>query len=556
MFGVLMRWLDAGYQSPPRQGVGFKLSAEELERRENPADFWWAPVNGLSATTANNWMMGPNTPYARWTTLPDYDDHLYFQSSNGGDYDCNIPLWAIPGGESPPPPPPPGAPDFAGLHTVNGYTKTVNIQRSPKIGTVELTSGTIAQSDPAQITLGNGGGTISVSSLFTWTGGNLNSGSSAPYLGYLNLLPAAVGNVTPTAEEATTTGTVNLGSSIILLSDTTTQTGSTLSLNEGYYNFNCQVDVQVRDWSTLKIKAPVPKPARPNGKITLHQGDVKKDLTKDMKENGVFTNDPEGTITIDTDGKRNFTTNEQAPVEFTADVPKLTNFGKVVISDLVKVSFIPSPGKDGLGGGLEQKMWKQPNGFFTGGQKLSIEAGCEIDCQGKTNILLDGLGFLFLTERKDSVGVPLAEQGDILISAMGADEGVRIKQPVTMRHVDGKVAIPLKINGTFYCDGSIEMYAARDTVGTYGVSDKITVKKQIVFGNDADLKVSWLGTGAGSAFGNSWTLVFSEYVDPNGLNAAITGLPTFIPPDATAPDLPVMYRTPDDTELHMDGPSS
>lgn len=539
-----------------------RLGLEGLEARENPSRLlYWDPQTAdHSANTAANWHVGSFTgPRANavgqpmWVA-PGSDDHLYFVSNNTAG--CVISIAAVAGGDEGGPPPS-SVGSFAGVHLLSGYTGTVDFHESAYVGTFELASGTVAQSDPTQIALGYGGGQISVTSTFTWTGGNLNSGSNCPYLGYFNLLPGAVGTATPTADAATVDGAVDVGSTITLLGDDTTQTGSTLTLGEGSYTFNSQVDLEVKGWSHLKINAPVLPPGkRPDGKIELTQNGEKKDLTQSAKENGVVVVDTKAVCTIDTGGARNYSNRLLAPVEFNGVVPKVTNYGTLAISDYVKVQFIPSTGETGAGGGLVQKLWPVGNGTFIGNQKFSIEAGCEIECQGSTSVDLDGFGDFNLTERTNAEGVPLAEQDEIVITAMGAAKGLYVHRNITMKHVNGNAAIPVYIKGTFYCDGWIEMYAGRDTVTRYGQSDLIKVKKQVVFGLNAEIDVSWLAGGSGSAVGNTWTLMYSEFEDLIDHKAAINREPAYTLPSESSVSPVYFYRNLDNTKLLMDCPSA
>lgn len=469
-----------------------KLAAERLESREVPAAFWWAPpsAGNLQATTANNWMMGPNTPYARWSTLPDWDDHLLFQSSNGGDYDCNVPLWATPGGEEGGPPA--GSPDFAGIHIADNYSKTVNLQRSPTVGTVELASanGKIAQNDPGTAAQGSGG-TLTIKTLLTWTAGTLNNGSLP---GVVTLAATATGLAAPADGSE-----VKLGSTLKLLGNTTNQTGSTLELNDGTFTLtNNQVGFHLMAGSLLGVAcgAPATTEYTTPGEINI----------KDNSDSG----NTASKIFIDEGATANIYKKDSSA----RGVPKLTlkgnnplilNSGTLKINKGAQVQFTPTgtfagQPATGIGHGLRQT---------NAAAVTEISAGSKVICGKKTSVditkgklkLLDSSA---VTQRDD-------EQDNITIDSPDTDKAtatLNIGEAAEMLHASNtKGLLKLEVNGNFAVYGTVTMVVSHianknDTIECNGIVD---------FYPDSHLDVWWYQETGDSLVPNTWVLITSTY---------------------------------------------
>jgi hypothetical protein len=231
-----------------------RLTAERLESREVPANYYWAPPSSsdLLASTAGNWRTGPTTPYTTYTVAPDADDHLYFQA-NASNADCVVASAAGAGGEG-------GGPSwsgsqFAGMHLLAAYEGTVELRRDVAVGTLDLAApdAAIWQNDPATVSQGDAG-TLTVTAALTWTAGTLNSGSVP---GTVALAATATGLAAPLDGVS-----VSLGSKVQLLGNSTTQTGSTLEVQDGTFNLtNSQVGFEVASFAALEfaLGAPVPR---------------------------------------------------------------------------------------------------------------------------------------------------------------------------------------------------------------------------------------------------------------------------------------------------------
>jgi hypothetical protein len=498
-----------------------RLKAEVLESREVPAAFWWAPnPSNPVATVASNWRQGDGTLAAQWNRLPGYADDLYFQQRTTseeveiGNFDCNIPLWAVAGGEEGGPPA--GSPDFAGLHLVNGYSKTVNLQRSPTVGTLEMASasGKIAQNDPATASQGSGG-TLTISSSLSWTGGSLNYGPLSSLVGTINLAATATGVAAPTND-----GTVSLGSNLKLLGNTATQTGSTLTMQDGRYDLYRGVNLHATRYCNLNL-APV-----------NFLGATK--IIIDGKE---ATQDEKGTIEVDPDSRcvikpasRPANNNKWAEVALTGTSPIFRNKGWTFIEDHTQLQIHPTAGQN-------SGYYEQTSDLGEEAKALTrLEGGSMIDCTGLGKLNAGHVniyaGRLAHTFEPDSSGEPKASQR---AAEIVAPDTTTI--PALYVGASGKVTTTrctvfctLKVTGEIKCLGDIELFLDRTALR----SDEIRATKVITFAANQGTKLTlaWLDASAGPPIAqvnqqqtNVYIVLHSDHVQ--------TGINT--PPSVTYP---------------------
>jgi hypothetical protein len=535
MAQAVCQWVGDGPRlASPRLGV------QLLEARDCPAAYYWSPINGLGTGQPDNWLMGQGLPALRHTYPPNGDDHLYFGPGwSGGNSDAYlrpsegaVPLEF---------PPPVTELNFAGVHLLVGYTYRVTNQTGDLlVGTFNMHGGSLRQADselmdrtdpPAEWPIdwveGPGVTALTVDSTFYWTGGTINDGDLA---GELNLAPGATGLAEP-SEASPINWTVELGSRITLMSDNSTQSGSTLQSFEGIYNLKNGANFVITDRSSMHIKAPVPKPTHTDARVLFNADPV----THTVQSTGMIEAEG-GELIIECDQQPR-TSSLPALVQFKAAVPKLLNTnGTVKIRDNSVVQFTPSEG-DGDGGGIRH------DGFS--GPVTQIEAGCKVIGEQKTNVRID-CGSLELTALLNEQFEPVAVQPQIVISAPNADRALDVVSKLG-RPEGRTVTVGLKVEGVFGAAGELQFWADR----TRGDADLITVTKRVIW-DGAEIDAQWFASAGSSATApTEWDLirVTSQAV---GDKIEIDGLPVFDPPSPAADFVPTLFLSSNEKKLGME----
>lgn len=517
-----------------------RLNLEPLETRDNPAGYWWLPGanSDFLSTTAGNWSAGPGgVPYAIHTEAPNWDDDLYFQGDLTQAW-CTIPETGTPTnpygvafnsinllfGEplepepgpigSPPPPPVPG----------DAYWGTVTLADSFAVRDLVVDCGYINQADPTTLALSTAAhaGTLTVTTALDWTGGTLNSNTTA---GYIDLAPGSISTAEPSFTNPGINGTVFLGSTLTLkgTEPNLPGLGSTLNVLSGTYKLlRDGADFVVGSGSTINME-PVPKPPQDPpttpGLIRI-DGENK---TKHAKRGGLEVEDG-GTAIVKAKDRpaNNF---DSALVDFTGTVSKLDNAGTVILKDYAWMRFTHTDEEmPALGGFIQANEESNP---INPKEKLLLEAGSKITCRERAAVqILNGV--LEMTEKRDSAGDLLETQPDVeIVGSNHADVqyALWIEMNTRLRAGAGRsIPIKLAIWGKLQWSGDIELYADH----TAYRSDEVVVSNRILVDNeqrpfgqgkpDPKLKVAWFNAAQGEPVTglSAWDLVVSNFVQPPG----------------------------------------
>jgi hypothetical protein len=514
-------------RSPPQQTF-VRLTLESLERRDNPADHGWTPVDGIYSINPVNWLKGPGIPYARYTVYeyaPRAGDNLYFSGALS-NADCIIPP-ATQGQPMPPPPPPPYGPPsppppppahvgdvFNRITSQDGYAGSVEAGRDLQVNILEWGSGYLAQKNTTDLYSSNNthAGDFTVSGELLWTGGGINAGPRAVVVngfivpGKVNLAPGATGLAEPTDG-----GTVDLGSNFTLQGDESNQIGSSFEMNNGTYNMLRGV-IRVAAPSLLTL-APVPKGLGKPIDGIIKNTKVEKPETD---EDGQVLIDSGGTATVKPKLRGNST--NQAEVKFEGKSPGMRNFGRVDIVDKTQMLIIPV-------GQTAHGLYEQNDDDAV----TSLEAGCGIIGLGNSNVQF-GRGVLEMVERRNSAGVPEGDQPAIFIRADEEFAGFSLQSNAKIKRQEGpKVPLLLDVTGKFLFYGTAELYSDR----TEELNDRIVASDKIITGDDTKVAMFWINPNAQSVSTHPWTLLVSFY---GGAGDPISSEPTFLePPGETIP---------------------
>jgi hypothetical protein len=470
---------------PPSRIFG-RLNLEHLEARDVPAAYYWSPTTPQMLTSqADNWLVGPGTPYAPATEAPNSDDHLYFGWDVEGDEDAYV---GPASGAIPVDPPPPTVDTFAGVHLLAGYTQRVTFLTSVRVGDFSIASGAIRQADTQLIPGGLGGappppgssGTQSVTSLtvtseFGWTGGTINDGD---LLGDLILAPGAVG-----VAEPTNAGTVTLGSDITLGGDEDTDTGSTLDFSPGTFNLLLDAGVIVESHSHCRHL------------LKLGQAVVVKKGANDLvfEEKGTYTVKQGGTLSfiLDPETPRPANNTELAVYDGTQDdgVSIRSEGGDVKLSNLVKVKLGGELTYDINGDEYTATVLQTGDAQAgVGAGDLSIESGSHIVT--KSGVAAYG-GNIFITARKNGgQALPLADQPSAVIETTTANgTALRLSGTAKLDFIDNPAFRTLEIDGKFDWWGQGTVVVRIDSGATTD-ADFIHVTGDVSVGDNAKVETS------------------------------------------------------------------
>jgi hypothetical protein len=366
---------------------------------------------------------------------------------------------------------------------------------------------------------GPGATALTVDFAFNWTGGTINDGDLA---GQLNLAPGATGLAEPVNG-----GTVGLGSTITLLGNGSTQTGSTLELRDGTYSV-LRGHFEVEKHSTL-INAPVPAAAGTGVSIKPDGTDAER------TEDGSIVN--EGTVIFTSRGRNQSTV--PAPMTMKGPGRRVTNTGSGVVRIesffklTLEITEIPD---EDVVTAYRQYLPDEHQPCVTW-----LEAGSQIVSEQNAQVRI---------EEGDLNIVPVFNGG---VPYQGVDQVAKITMGVpngTPALVIGRTVVPsiilgdpplvwiarinfpqtdaaftvLDVNGRIDCAGDLSMGLSRSTANA---SDFIKAR-EMIFGGDTKV---WLEWQCGSLLGNPvgenamWDLV--RVTENDGVNLT----PGLEPPD-------------------------
>jgi hypothetical protein len=473
----------------------FRPQLERLGDRINPADnVWLGPID--SFTTANYWSL---------QRLPLPDDTLVFRAPASGQ--GNPPLPPTPGSTAsvtfasltPPPPYAPETKDtYAGVRIEGGYTGTLTIPFDLKFGGYTQECGNT--STP--------GTNVTVTSTFSWTGGNLNTSSTAGEY----RIQTPLGVIDPNGNM------VGTGSTIAIQKNAASQLGSSLQVKPGTIDLTNVVQIIVDDACRINLNPAPKKPSDPPtipGEIVLNSNPATPD------EDGTVYVRRGGYCEIKADSRPPANT-DLARVTFSGSSAQLRNDGIVYVQDRAWLKFAPAAGTTG---GI-----RQTDGLAPIPPRMSIQAGCVITCTGQANVRIL-VGTLKLEELWAS-GQPVANQPAVTIEAACNTPAVTIGANAILTREDPTPQVPVKLNikgaatVSLQCDGTLELYAKKSEY----LNDKITTDGRVVFGSAAKIGMKWFNNNESFPVYDPppWTLIESTYVDLGGVLTAISGNPTFI----------------------------
>ena len=492
-----------------------------LENRDNPANNYWMG-NSADFTDAANWTDG----------RPTSDDQLFFVGSYGG----------IPPGSGLPPLPT-GNPNtsttfvagpysghyfpnsYAGIHLISGYAATLGIDFDITFGDYEHAGG--ATNTPNR--------NVTITGQFNWTGGTVNSSA---YAGEYRLQSGLLGTANPAGN------TVSLGSAFRIMQNVNTLLGSTLQMFRGTYNLTNGYGFEVESGGLLNLN-PVPK----EGVVSPPPPTTKSEITINGQQNPPNN---KGRVTVKQGGMcvvkpvERTTENKDwdAEVEFVGETPRLLNFDAVSITDRSVLKFIPTEGdNEGQNGGYIQNSFGINPVIRT-----LIEAGCTLDCGGKTKVEIND-GVFELTERRSN-GQPEATQPDITVKSEAAPVAVFIDTDATLRHKGSDtlllVPLTLKINSStvaLKCFGTLELYAHKSDYA----SDQIEAVGEVLFGvgTNSTVRMKWFVDNISNpGYADYWVLVKST-------GDEITNTPAFDPPPMDFPEYLIPGVSPDKKQFRV-----
>ncbi len=496
-----------------------------------PANYVWAPPAGMlgmppppppSFTTLTNWRVGVGpTDFA--TELPNGDDHLYFiggiSSAN-----CTIPdqtptaptnafagihlnfgLEAVPTEIGSPPPPPANVP----------YSGTVTVADSLAVGELDVDCGAIAQADPNAPT--GTAGTLTVNGHLDWTGGTLNSSTTA---GTIALASGATGVAEPSFTNPGINAAVDLGSVLTTLGD------STLTLKSGTYNLSVEASF-VASGSSLITLNPVPKPnptSEPlNGDIYINdkpgvRGAGGMVLVEECASAVFESEDPEASST------------DPLRVIFSGKSPGIENWGNVTVAGHTEVVLKP------VGSTTGQFAQKGEYAY------TMLEPGAQITCQQESQVNIEK-GRLLLVDKEGASG---SQPDAYITNTTEATALVLGEEAVIRRPATSSFAYHLQVKGGFDFQGRVELLADPTNENK---ADRITAWKQIVVGTTATVAMRWFDvTGTPVDINDEWILLksYAGGADP------ISALPQFDAPGVSnGITLLVGERNSDNSRFHV-----
>lgn len=426
-----------------------------------PAAFYFSPAGqNLLSTNPVNFLLdsplgvraSPNSP------PPGPNDHIYLRATTSGNANMIVPLGQttvppLPDGTLTTPPPPN---TYAGIHLIDSYVGTVELEKSVAIGAIEMKSpGSIWQHDTTSPLYA---GTLWVTSSLDWTAGTLNSGTVG---GTVALAATAVGTAEPSAAA---NYTVTLGSTLRLLG-TSEGVGSTLNMLGGTFNV-VRGSIIAGAFSTLFLIAQKQQASDPKATLKIDGvNNNKAEVIVDPKSEAVAT-----------------TTRQPGEVETLSDIKvtgnkggKFTNHGTTKINNLTEL--------------IIQSSQQDENGSFTQDKKAAtdpdpvtrLEAGSQITC-GAPDVGLCNVQAGKLEVVNRVVGYSTTHvQAEITAKWLAIEDGATLLMP-------GTIFTILKVNGKFLYAGVVQL-----SIGsTVDQSDKIVVTKDIeITKTTAKLLLPW-----------------------------------------------------------------
>ncbi len=317
---------------------------------------------------------------------------------------------------------------------------------------------------------------MTITSTFSWTGGNLNTSSTAGEY----RIQTPLGVMDPNG------GTVSTGSTLKIMKNVASQLGSTVDMFEGVYDLLGGGGFVVGDGGTLQIKArylPNPSKIEINDDRAFPNGDGQLTVEKGAMaiiQRGDFI---PGYIA--------------SPVWFYGETPKLTNNGTVKVLGTAEVRFATKGEATGEGGGFHQV---NPGNATP---ETVLQAGCEIKFDGKTHMWIED-GNLRLAEDSEVSG----DQPAIEIEAPDADYALKLDLFCGMTRTDDPTkAVRLEVTGSVKCGGYMEFYAKKSA----NENDQLRVTKKVEFGGGSQVGVEWFENDNGQprGLGQEWTLIKS-----------------------------------------------
>jgi hypothetical protein len=554
---------------PARGHAPARLGFTRLEDRCNPADYvWWPEVVPPAPEVADfydldNWRISVDSP-DHPTELPNYDDDLIF-IGNASTADCVIPAQNVTSGNAFNSirllfGPVAGAGEIGGGSTTvpPAYTGTVTLQDDAiKVGTLIVQCGQIEQYGTAGMTitppLALFAGTLTVTSQLDWTGGTLNSNEFAA--GKIDLAPGASGVAAPSFTNPGIDGKVYLGSTLRLLGDADTHTGSTLELNDGTYNV-IRGHFEVEEESTLSvvptapdddelILAPVPSTRGKGVTIKPNGEEVERE------EDGSIIN--QGTAIFTTLGRNRST--KVVPITLKGAGPRVLNVGgNVQITGYVDVALVLTDDIETNTDAYHQMVFI---GSVANANELPVtylEAGSSITSQQNGCVRIDD-GNLVITPLLGGYDQPLPRVKQVATISMGVPTGTPalvtsrtviqstvIGQPDTVipcliRFPDTDDAFStLDVKGEIAAYGDFQMEISRTEEGE---GDRVVSDAKITFGDDTRVSVQWqCSTLAGTPAGENKKWVLFDAASGTQTET-INRTPTFDPPVGGTPAITV-----------------
>lgn len=455
-----IRTLFAAPTKPHAQST--RLSLQTLESREVPANLYWLGYSS-DFTDPANW----------GGAIPSSADHLYFTGPT------SPPPSPPPPGMPPPPPVPPSGsntsttfvkgpinppipyaptslPDnYAGVHILNNYSGTLTIPFNISFGAYEQTSGNTYTP----------GTDVTVTSTFSWTGGNVNTSSTA---GEYRIQGVPLGTVNPNG------GTVSSGSTMRIEPNPTSLIGSVVTFLAGTIDWLGGEGIIVDRFSIADIK-----PA-PGAVVTFDAKTSGKEIQ--ILENGTATihalDRPSGNTQLAQFDGVNYS------VENTG--------GTFKVHDRTNAKLTGGVAYLGVGGQPAFVAVKQTSGL------TQLEAASKITTNADSGVLFEGGTFEVLNI-----------------------DNVNLVQPEAV--IDGAVLFggtaTLTMSGTKYgvlsiskymkwSGGEIKMAIGKKPDGSV-VSDLIAVVGKVTISSNPKLTVRWTNEVPGMAKNVSWDLITS-----------------------------------------------
>jgi hypothetical protein len=372
-----------------------------------------------------------------------------------------------------------------------GYTGSVEVARDLQVNILQVHSGYLAQRYATDLyTSGNThAGDFTVSGDFLWTGGGIQYGPRAPVHngeivpGKFNLAATATGLAEPTNG-----GTVQLGSTVTLLGNESTETGSTLSMIGGKFDVY-RGQFVVAAFSHLFLISKMADPLKATVTIT-DKGGTQTPAMLDVNANGTatVTTDREPGA-ADTPGEKTFVGKRVGGI--------VTNHGKVDINSRSVLILADAGGA--LGGGVYQQQTQphNPSAPANPAPTTRLETDSEIRCLGELSSITFTTGTLEVPRR--IVGGDPAAGDEAVLTA----EVVWLKEAASTT-MPGTWYNRLKIVGDFMYDGEFRTAISRTSTKCDHI---VATGEVIVTENKAKLTVRWGNTDPRTA--TQWAVVKS-----------------------------------------------